>query len=242
MSFADARPGPTGPRLPPSIRRAILLSVICVLATIGLAGPALAHTSLIASDPADGAVLTAAPATVTLTFDEPLAAFEPLLTVTGPDGVSYQSGSPTVDGPRLSSPVSTLPVAGTYTVAYRVVSEDGHPVDGTLSFQLSAQAVAPAPAPAATSSAAVSPPATSPAASSTPADPTTPSSSSLGPAPSTPPTTSTDTVAPAGNASTGWTAWQWVLVVLFVALAFLASLVIRRRMEASARVRSHQRD
>lgn len=244
MSFPVAGAGVIGSGPARLFRRVVLLLVVCTLATVGLAGRALAHTTLIGSDPADGAVLTAAPTTVTLTFDDPLADFEPVLTVTGPDGVTYQSGSPTVDGTRLSNAVNALPVAGTYTVAYRVVSDDGHPVEGTLSFTLAAQAIAPAPAPATSTG-------TSPAAgSSTAAGATTPSSAATSTVSSTAAsavsstagTTSTDSVAPAGNSSTGWSAWQWLLVVLFVALAFLATLVVRRRMEASARARSGERN
>lgn len=244
MSFPVAGAGVIGSGPARLFRRVVLLLVVCTLATVGLAGRALAHTTLIGSDPADGAVLTAAPTTVTLTFDDPPADFEPVLTVTGPDGVTYQSGSPTVDGTRLSNAVNALPVAGTYTVAYRVVSDDGHPVEGTLSFTLAAQAIAPAPAPATSTG-------TSPAAgSSTAAGATTPSSAATSTVSSTAAsavsstagTTSTDSVAPAGNSSTGWSAWQWLLVVLFVALAFLATLVVRRRMEASARARSGERN
>jgi methionine-rich copper-binding protein CopC len=244
MSFPVAGAGVIGSGPARLFRRVVLLLVVFTLATVGLAGPALAHTTLIGSDPADGAVLTAAPTTVTLTFDDPLADFEPVLTLTGPDGVTYQSGSPTVDGTRLSNAVNALPVAGTYTVAYRVVSDDGHPVEGTVSFTLAAQAIAPAPAPATSTG-------TSPAAgSSTAAGATTPSSAATSTVSSTAAsavsstagTTSTDPVAPAGNSSTGWSAWQWLLVVLFVALAFLATLVVRRRMEASARARSGERN
>lgn len=244
MSFPVAGAGVIGSGPARLFRRVLLLLVVSTLVTVGLAGPALAHTTLIGSDPADGAVLTAAPTTVTLTFDDPLADFEPVLTVTGPDGVTYQSGSPTVDGTRLSNAVNALPVAGTYTVAYRVVSDDGHPVEGTLSFTLAAQAIAPAPAPA--TSTGLSPA----AGSSTAAGATTPSSAATSTVSSTAAsavsstagTTSTDSVAPAGNSSTGWSAWQWLLVVLFVALAFLATLVVRRRMEASARARSGERN
>lgn len=244
MSFPVAGAGVIGSGPARLFRRVVLLLVVCTLATVGLAGRALAHTTLIGSDPADGAVLTAAPTTVTLTFDDPLADFEPVLTVTGPDGVTYQSGSPTVDGTRLSNAVNALPVAGTYTVAYRVVSDDGHPVEGTVSFTLAAQAIAPAPAPA--TSTGLSPA----AGSSTAAGATTPSSAATSTVSSTAAsavsstagTTSTDPVAPAGNSSTGWSAWQWLLVVLFVALAFLATLVVRRRMEASARARSGERN
>ena len=49
-------------------------------------------------------------------------------------------------------------------------------------------------------------------------------------------TSDVDTAA--ADSSGGWTVWQWAMVALFVALAFLATLVVRKRMEASARARS----
>jgi hypothetical protein len=39
--------------------------------------------------------------------------------------------------------------AGRYTVAFRVVSDDGHPVESSYTFQVKAAAAAPSPAPSA---------------------------------------------------------------------------------------------
>jgi hypothetical protein len=56
--------------------------------------------------------------------------------VTGPDGSRATSGKPRVDAATVRQPLATGP-AGDYTVAYRVVSEDGHPVTGELTFTVS---------------------------------------------------------------------------------------------------------
>ena len=114
--------------------RAVLVLAVTLLATLGLAGPASAHASLIGSDPADGAVLQTAPTTVTLTFDDNLANFEPVVTVTGPDGTAYQTGTATVDGARRAARFRPYRPRA-YTIAYRVVSDDGHPVEGTVTFE-----------------------------------------------------------------------------------------------------------
>ena len=89
---------------------------------------------LTSSNPTDGSVLDAAPQTVTLTFDQPVQNFEPVVVVTGPDGTEYQTGTPTVLGTSVEMSVGALPVAGAYAVAYRIVSTDGHPISGTWAF------------------------------------------------------------------------------------------------------------
>ena len=140
-----------------------MLVVLTFGAVVGLAGPASAHNVLIASDPTEGATLQQAPTTVRLTFDQPVQDFEPIVTVVGPDGQRYESGAPVVDSTVVTAAVGALPVAGAYVIAYRVVSADGHPVQGEVHFELAAAAVA-------SSAAGVSPaPASSAAPDSTPA-------------------------------------------------------------------------
>jgi len=87
--------------------------VLLMLATgIGLAGPAAAHNVLISSDPADGSTLQTAPTTVRLTFDQPVQNFEPVVTVLGPDGQRYESGTPQVDSNVVTNTIGALPSAG----------------------------------------------------------------------------------------------------------------------------------
>jgi len=65
-------------------------------------------------------------------------------TVIGPDGAAYQDGSPTVAGTAISVAVRPLGPAGRYTVGYRVVSSDGHPIQGSLGFTLTTAGAASA--------------------------------------------------------------------------------------------------
>lgn len=99
-----------------------------------LAAPAAgAHTELVASQPAAGAVLAAAPTSVTATFDEaPEAAFA-ALTVLGPDGAPVSTGATTVSGSQLA--VGIQPgTSGVYTANYRLMAADGHVITGSWSF------------------------------------------------------------------------------------------------------------
>ena len=129
--------------------------VITTLAAIGLAlgaGPAFAHTRLESSDPADGATLDAAPTAISLTFNEAIPAEFAQITILGPDGTNYPAGQVTANDTTVATTLAALGPAGRYEVGYRVVSDDGHPITGSLSFTLSAAAVpTTAAAPTATS-------------------------------------------------------------------------------------------
>ena len=123
---------------PPRRRRAALLLVVAVLALlVGTGGPAHAHATVVASDPAEGAVLDAAPEQVRLTFSESVVGV--------PDGVQVLDarGGPVastaqVRGAELGIDLTGPVGDGTLVVVWRVVSEDGHPVSGSLSFSVGA--------------------------------------------------------------------------------------------------------
>ncbi|WP_153303070.1 copper resistance CopC family protein [Aeromicrobium choanae] len=93
--------------------------------------PAQAHTSLISSDPTEGARLESVPERVVLTFTENLR--EPSEAGVIVDGKAIDS-KVQVDGPRVVVTPSADAPDGAYEVNYRVVSADGHPITGTIAF------------------------------------------------------------------------------------------------------------
>ncbi len=136
------------------IRAWSALALAVLLGVLGLlvAGPAQAHSDLRSSDPADGATLATAPATVSFTFNEPLLDQGNAITVTEvASGQRLTMGPAQVDGELVSVSWPEVSPAGEYRAAYRVVSADGHPINGTIAFTV-AQAAGSAPAPAATAS------------------------------------------------------------------------------------------
>jgi len=146
------------------VLRALAVTLLCSLALLVGASPAFAHTRLQSSSPADGASTDTAPTSVSLTFNEPVQPGFATLTLIGPDGVAYQSGAVTADGGTVSTGVTPLGPAGKYEIGYRVVSEDGHPVAGSVAFTLSTAGPAaatptssPAPTQAATAPATTQP-------------------------------------------------------------------------------------
>lgn len=129
------------------VRRA----VVCAAAlTILAAAPAAAHTDLVSSSPKDGATLSSAPQKVSLKFGEDLLTAGDELVAKDAQGVSVELGPSRVDGPTLSAAWPAAAAAGEYRVSYRAVAEDGHPLEGTVTFSVSA-APAQTPQPAAES-------------------------------------------------------------------------------------------
>ncbi len=115
------------------------LLILVSAVVLGWSLPAQAHTALVSSDPADGARLDAAPNQVVLTFSEELK--EPVEAVVAVDG-DQQEWSAAVDGAHLVITPARTPAEGAYTIDYRVVSADGHPVTGALSFTVGESAAA----------------------------------------------------------------------------------------------------
>jgi methionine-rich copper-binding protein CopC len=123
--------------------RRLLTVLLLAFAAVGVAGaPAQAHNVLISSDPRDGSTLAASPERVTLVFDQAVRQGYAQVGVTGADGSSWADGSPEVAAERVSVKVRPLPGGGSYTVGYRILSADGHPVTGKISFTLAAGASA----------------------------------------------------------------------------------------------------
>ncbi|MCI2418585.1 copper resistance protein CopC [Saccharopolyspora sp. K220] len=132
------------------MKRLVAVAVLALAALLGGAGTALAHNVLVSSDPADGAQLAAGPREVRLTFDQPVRSGEGYNTVTvvGPDGSYWTDGQMRVEGNTVIASVRELGPAGVYTIGYRVLSNDGHPVPGKVTFTLTtAGKGAPAPPP-----------------------------------------------------------------------------------------------
>lgn len=116
------------------MRRIITLLAVTVIALLLGMGSARAHSELISSSPAAESDLDLVPASIELVFNQKIQNKFAYATVTGPDGTQIGRGEPSVQGERVLLPVQAGGGSGQYTVAYRVISEDGHPISGTYSF------------------------------------------------------------------------------------------------------------
>ncbi|MGW0706428.1 copper resistance CopC/CopD family protein [Streptomyces sp. NPDC002643] len=129
----------------------MLLGSVLVLLLLGGAGSASAHAALKGSDPADGSVLDAAPRDITLTFTESVSLLQDSIRVVDPENRAVDTGKPGRAGDRAETARVTLPAGlddGTYTIAWRVVSADSHPISGALLFSIGEPSATTAPLPA----------------------------------------------------------------------------------------------
>lgn len=117
-----------------SVRPAALAALFAALlaALLALGAPAQAHDTLLESDPADGATLETSPEAITLTFSADVLEVSPLVRITDESGEQLAEITPSVDGPVATATLEEPLPAGTSTVQWRVVSSDGHPIEGTF--------------------------------------------------------------------------------------------------------------
>ena len=126
-------------------RAPLLALAAAALAGVALllgAAPAAAHNTLTGSTPADDSTVTDPVTEVVLEFDQAVQTEFAQVAVLGADQTPYGSGAPAVVGRTVTQAVEPLP-DGRYDVSYRVISADGHPVSGTISFAATAQAAPP---------------------------------------------------------------------------------------------------
>jgi copper transport protein len=111
----------------------LIAGLVTLLSVLGFATGVSAHASLISTEPGDGSMLSQAPKTVRLHFNEPVSpASIKLIDGTGRarEDVSIRAQDNVVE---ISLPDN---LRGTQLVSYRVVSADGHPVGGSLVFSV----------------------------------------------------------------------------------------------------------
>jgi len=109
---------------------AMLLSVLC-----GATG-ASAHATLVSTDPGDGSILAQAPKSVQLRFNE--AVTPAVVRVIDAAGKARDDVTVRVAGDTITITLPDNLPRGTQVVSYRVTSEDGHPVAGSMVFSIGA--------------------------------------------------------------------------------------------------------
>ncbi len=131
------------------MRRAALLATVLCAGLAALASPpaASAHAVLESSQPSRGDQVKSAPERVVLRFDEPVEVAFGAVRVYDARGSRVDSGStghPGGSGDSVAVGVRSGIADGVYTVTYRVISADSHPVSGGFTFTVGAGGAAPA--------------------------------------------------------------------------------------------------
>ena len=107
------------------------LALIAILLT---ATPAMAHARLVSSIPSGGSTLSEAPSKITLEFSERIETSFGGVQVFDPSGTRLEAGEPRITGSGVILDLNRLPGPGTYTVVFRIISGDGHPVESRFAF------------------------------------------------------------------------------------------------------------
>ena len=119
------------------MKKLISVTVSILLTLAGTQG-AHAHARVTSSVPAKNQIVKVLPSLVWLEFDGDLLSFGDKqihkITVTNSRKKRVDIGGPIVGGARISTKLKAGLPAGKYFVSYRVVSEDGHPVEGSYTF------------------------------------------------------------------------------------------------------------
>lgn len=217
MTLSLRRPLSALPTLLALLAAAALTLGLTATVTTLTAGPAAAHDRLLTSDPADGAQLEAPPAAITLTFNTEPLPVEPQVVVSDSAGTVVTQGAPTIDGSTATYAIDPAVALGgdTYTVAWRVVSSDGHPIEGTFAFAVAAQPEAPATDDPATDTATPEETATEEPTTGTTTEPSA--------------TTTTDAAETADDGTSSLLPVLVGLGALVVAAAVVVVVVLRRR-------------
>ncbi|WP_230195306.1 copper resistance protein CopC [Streptomyces sp. NBC_00080] len=123
----------------------MLLGTVLVLLLLG-GGPVSAHAALRGADPADGSVVKTAPDAITLTFTESVGLLDDSFRVFDPDNRRVDTGRAGHADGRADTARIKLPAklgTGTFTVAWRVVSADSHPIAGAFTFSVGTPSATP---------------------------------------------------------------------------------------------------
>jgi copper transport protein len=115
--------------------------ILVLLAALVPGAEAFAHASLIRSEPTDRAVVAQAPSVLVLTFNEPVSPL--VVRLVRPTGEATELKDVVANDARLTIPLPEGLTVGTYLLSWRVISADGHPVGGALTFSVGQRSARP---------------------------------------------------------------------------------------------------
>ncbi|MEU6796578.1 copper resistance CopC family protein, partial [Nonomuraea wenchangensis] len=171
------------------MRRTVAAAAGAGMVLLLTAPAALAHDRLKSSSPADKAKVERVE-TIELEFTAPMTM--PAIVLEGPGGKPVPVSKPRAQDIKVTADPEEELAAGRYRLAWRVVSSDGHPIQGELTFTVTAPPASETP---------------TPSTSTTQASPALPASA---PPPASP------AAAPAAAEGGGVPGWLWIAAAVLV--------------------------
>jgi len=116
------------------VSRALVVVAVAAIA-LAVPGTALAHVTLLSSEPVTQSRVDTPPTEIRLRFSQPVTITGNAVQVLAPDGTVLSGTSRTEDDDYVVvAPVSRLVDGTGYTVRWRVIGEDGHSPAGVFTF------------------------------------------------------------------------------------------------------------
>lgn len=136
------------------------------------AAPASAHDVAESTSPANGSTAATVPGTVSVTFNNQPLALGASMAVNDASGSNWADGPVEIVDSVVTQKLRPGAPAGAYTVVWRVVSSDSHPIEGTFTFTAKAGSTTPGGGTASASPSSVVPSAgtAAPGSTGTPAE------------------------------------------------------------------------
>jgi hypothetical protein len=129
--------------------RRLLIGLGVLVAVLLPSAPAWAHNVMVSASPAEGVTVASAPTAVSLKFLETLNKQYTTIVVQDAAQHSVAASAQVLDGHVGTVALRPDLANGTYTVAYRTVSLDGHVVSNSYKFTVDDPSKPPAPVAAA---------------------------------------------------------------------------------------------
>lgn len=115
-------------------RRTLAAVTVALLALMAPLPAAFAHDSLISSSPEDGQSFETVPEEIKLTFTDTPIALGSEIKVQDEEGKDWAIGDVEIVDNVATQPIGPDAPGGKYTVTWRVVSSDSHPIEGVFEF------------------------------------------------------------------------------------------------------------
>ncbi|WP_084103225.1 copper resistance protein CopC [Demequina sp. NBRC 110056] len=132
--------------MPAALTRSIRVGLVLLALSVSVVLPApqaSAHTELRASTPEQGSTVDEL-TEVRLEFSGALLDIGAELAIEDADGASHALVPEFPEDTVVTAPVDAAVAAGETTLVWRIVAEDGHPIEGTVTFTYAPEPVAPA--------------------------------------------------------------------------------------------------
>ncbi|UIK90714.2 copper resistance CopC family protein [Arthrobacter polaris] len=127
-------------------RRAVVGLLALLLMLLGSATAALAHDAVTDTSPANGSTVDSVPEKIQISMTNTPAVIGSQVLILDASGTNWAEGGVDVLDKVATQRVRTGAPAGKYTVKWRLVSSDSHPIEGEFSFTAMAAGAAAPPA------------------------------------------------------------------------------------------------